>query len=699
MGCSSKIDVGFRKKAEANSVDSMIMKKAIRDFDGIDDADPNTVKGVMDFSFHLAMGDMDNAFKSIHYIRNRMVWENLAKICVKSRRLDVAELCLSNMGHLTAIKALRRMKTNAEPEVRAATIAMYLGMDDEVERLLGSCNRFDLLNRFYQSCGRWEKSIEVAGSKDRINLKTTYNQFGRHLSELGDVSGALAAFEKSATYSYNIPKLLLPQLNQLEKYIFASEDKNLKKWWAQFAESQGDFNTALSYYEAAGDILSVVRVHCFCGSMQQAIDIAEKTKDPAAAYHIARHYENERKASGRLAPKNGYLEAISFYSSAKCFRHAIQIAKENRLDLELMQLALQSTPAAMVDAARYFEMVARNYDKAITLNFKGGNVGKAIELCFQTKNFNLLREIAASLDDATDPKVLRKCALFFTENCQFEKAVGLLVKAKDYDQALKICLENDVLVTEELADQMDVKQNGAEEGADGSQKSLLLRIADICLQQRSYHLACKKYTQAGDRVKAMKSLLQSGDTEKIIFFANVSGPKQREIFVIAANYLQSLDWRSNPTVMKAIITFYTKALGALKEALKCMGRSKTAGSKEVKTKVLQRRVDLVSKFVEARKFAKSHAVEMFHICEQLLQELDVDDAVRIGDIFALMIEEHYANGSLPQAAQLLNRMKAQLSQNNVEYYIDKRIIQAVDSSYARPKTAKGGEIEEEIDAM
>lgn len=54
----------------------------------------------------------------------------------------------------------------------------------------------------------------------------------------------------------------------------------------------------------------------------------------------------------------------------------------------------------------------------------------------------------------------------------------------------------------------------------------------------------------------MKALLKSGDTEKIIFFANVS--RQREIYVMAANYLQSLDWQTEPTLLKHIVNFYTK---------------------------------------------------------------------------------------------------------------------------------------------
>lgn len=57
-------------------------------------------------------------------------------------------------------------------------------------------------------------------------------------------------------------------------------------------------------------------------------------------------------------------------------------------------------------------------------------------------------------------------------------------------------------------------------------------------------------------MKAMRALLKSGDTDKIIFFANVS--KQKEMYVMAANYLQSLDWRVKPELLKTIISFYTK---------------------------------------------------------------------------------------------------------------------------------------------
>lgn len=154
----------------------------------------------------------------------------------------------------------------------------------------------------------------------------------------------------------------------------------------------------------------------------------------------------------------------------------------------------------------------------------------------------------------------------------------------------------------------------------------------------------------------MKALLKSGDTEKIVFFAGVS--RQREIYIMAANYLQSLDWHKDPEIMKNIISFYTKgraldllagfydacaqvnpflwlakgawfiiseakhlisplqveideyqnyekAQGALTEAYKCLSKAKTRSPPEQESKLahLQSKLTLIKRFIHARRWA------------------------------------------------------------------------------------------------
>lgn len=73
----------------------------------------------------------------------------------------------------------------------------------------------------------------------------------------------------------------------------------------------------------------------------------------------------------------------------------------------------------------------------------------------------------------------------------------------------------------------------------------------------------------------MKALMKSGDVERIVFFANVS--RSPDIFLAAANFLQTLDWHAQPDLAKNIITFYTKVcirFLVLWLLLRFMGRAK-----------------------------------------------------------------------------------------------------------------------------
>ena len=50
---------------------------------------------------------MDEAYRAVKRIQGSSVWETMAHMCVKTKRLDVAKLCLGNMNHAKAAQALR----------------------------------------------------------------------------------------------------------------------------------------------------------------------------------------------------------------------------------------------------------------------------------------------------------------------------------------------------------------------------------------------------------------------------------------------------------------------------------------------------------------------------------------------------------------------------------------------------------------
>jgi intraflagellar transport protein 140 len=57
---------------------------------------------------------------------------------------------------------------------------------------------------------------------------------------------------------------------------------------------------------------------------------------------------------------------------------------------------------------------------------QAGYFSKALDLAFNTKQYAALQMVSEDLNEKTDPELLQRCADFFTENSQFDRAVDLL---------------------------------------------------------------------------------------------------------------------------------------------------------------------------------------------------------------------------------------------------------------------------------
>ncbi|XP_026973685.1 intraflagellar transport protein 140 homolog isoform X3 [Sagmatias obliquidens] len=721
-----EVDLEDQVDSGSQRIPQTVGRRPLRDFVGLEDCDKPTQDAMLNFTFFLAVGDMDEAFRSIKLIKSEAVWENMARMCVKTQRLDVAKVCLGHMGHARGARALREAEQEPEPEARVAVLAIQLGMLEDAEHLYKKCGRYDLLNRLLQAEGQWQRAIEVAERHDRVHLRTTYYNYARHLEASGDCSLALSYYEKSDTHRFEVPRMLAEDLQALELYINKMKDKTLWRWWAQYLESQAEMDAALRYYELAHDYFSLVRVYCFQGNIQKAAEIASETGNWAASYHLARQYESQDEVR----------QAVHFYTRAQAFNNAIRLCKEHGLDDQLMNLALLSSPKDMIEAARYYEEKGEQMDQAVMLYHKvrppapgpghsgaprrccselprcpqAGHFSKALELAFATQQFVALQLVAEDLDEKSDPALLARCSDFFLEHSQYEKAVELLLAAKKYHEALQLCLEQNLTITEEMAEKMTVSKD-CKELSEESRRELLEQIASCCMRQGNYHLATKKYTQAGDRLKAMRALLKSGDTEKIVFFAGVS--RQKEIYIMAANYLQSLDWRKDPEIMKSIISFYTKgraldllagfydacaqveideyqnydkAHGALTEAYKCLSKAKARSplDQEARLAQLQSKMALVKRFMQARRTYTEDPKESVRQCKLLLEEPDLDSTVRVGDVYGFLVERHVQMEDLQTAYKYLEEMRKRVPSANVSYYVSQRTVDAVHQGLGIP---------------
>eukprot|EP01050_Picozoa_sp_SAG11_P021982 SAG11_NODE_4036_length_2095_cov_1.346693_4_plen_121_part_00 len=76
-------------------------------------------------------------------------------------------------------------------------------------------------------------------------------------------------------------------------------------------------------------------------------------------------------------------------------------------------------------------------------------VSKALELCFKAELHDALRRISDDLGKDTDPVLMAQCAEHFMRHGQYEKAVQLQLTAGRLKEALRLCSEHNVNVTEE----------------------------------------------------------------------------------------------------------------------------------------------------------------------------------------------------------------------------------------------------------
>lgn len=298
---------------------------------------------------------------------------------------------------------------------------------------------------------------------------------------------------------------------------------------------------------------------------------------------------------------------------------------------ELWPLVSLAPKQQQIDIAKYYEDNDQS-DKAVLLYHKAGLFRRALDLAFKTQQYNALQLMTMDISADSDPELIRKCADYFVQNEQIEKAVEVLAMGKYSGEALALIQKYNVTLTEDLAERLTMDKVDGDAEHERRRISTLEKIGEIAFEQGNYHLATKKLTQAGNKVRAMKALLKSGDTEKICFFAQVS--RQREIYIMAGNYLQSLDWQNQPDVLNNIINFYSKgkamdllanfyvacaqveidefqnyekALDALNQAARCL--AKVTSPRDVQ--LHKRAVDLVNgrmatirRFFDIKKFVK-----------------------------------------------------------------------------------------------
>ena len=161
-------------------------------------------------------------------------------------------------------------------------------------------------------------------------MKAVYYQYAKYLKSDGKVEEAMSYFFKSGNHGFEIPRMLSQSPDLMHLHLEKAKDPALRNWWAHNCEARGDLETACGYYKESNDINSFVRVLCQMDKLDEATAVAEESGDSSACFFLARQFEHSDEVES----------AIHWYSKAKCFGHAVRLAKEREMYQELVRLAL-----------------------------------------------------------------------------------------------------------------------------------------------------------------------------------------------------------------------------------------------------------------------------------------------------------------------------------------------------------------------
>lgn len=676
-------------------------------FEGLNNADETSKKALMELNFHLATGNIDAAFNAIRGIDNKATWRSLAQTCAQMRRIDLADLCFGKMED--GGSALILQKAQDDPIAQNIIVDTQLGMIDEAKTIAKENRRFDLLSNIHCSIGEYSDALAITSSGDRIHMKALAYQNARSAEIIGNIEQAIKLYESSGMLPYELPRLAIQQNDLLLLFNYISErspaeiSPRLWLWLGRFYEAHQQVDVALQYYEYARATSESVRLLCCVGRWDDALAIVKKSNKRSTTCSYARllidkiDYLKKKSSDSANSKKSDddeiirlQHEVIEMFRSARQFAQAMDIALKYELVDDVLALSFSAPAPLVCRAAQWFEE-RREAKNAILLYSRSGRLNRALALCFAMKQYDALDEISDSLNSKTDPQVLIRCGRYFIESERWSKAAQCLAFARQFEEAIEICNKHSVKL------QPNVIQELSNIQAD---PKVLQRFASLCEQQGEFAIAASLYVKLKDHVASMKALIRSGDTSKVVKFANLI--KKKETYILAANYLATFKPREGQQVFDTIVTLYSKAkapdklsrfyqasaqveiedyqdyekgLELVKKARDIIEKIENLKNKDQLMSLMNNKIDRIEKYLAAINSIKSEPKRGLQLCVELLKSKDIENYLRTDDIYIVMVQCYVAQGNYKKAHKILEDLKN--SGTDITWYMDVAAIQKI----------------------
>lgn len=694
-------------------------------FEGLDSADEASKKSLMELNFHLATGDIDAAFNSIRGIDNKGTWRSLAQTCAQMRRIDLADLCFGRMEDGGSALLLHKAKELDEDETASMVVVdSQLGMYDEAKDVTKENRRFDLLVKIHQSLGEWQEAMNVANGGDRIHLKMIAHQNARSLEIREQYTEAITLYEAAGTIQNELPRLAM-QANDLKllfNYVWdrspAEIPPKIMMWIGRFYEAHKQIDQAIEYYEYAHAYTESVRLLCCLGRWDEAASMVKKSSQRSVMCTYARllitridYYSKVENQSPQIDVEKMKHDVIELFRRSRQFAQAMDFALKYEMIDDILALSFSAPPPLVCRAAQWFEE-QHEAKNAILLYSRSGRLNRALSLCFSMKQYDALDEISDSLNSKTDPQVLIRCGRYFEESQRWSKAAQCLAFARQFDDVIELCNKHSIKlnanVIQELSDiQADPK--------------VLKRFAELCEQQGAFQIAATLYVKLKDHLAAMKALIRSGNTSKVIKFANLV--KKKETYILAANYMQTQNPRESQGLFDTIVTLYKKAgapdklarfyeasaqveIDEYQEYQKGLDLIRKANDlangiefkgKEQMQETLMTKIRWIEMYLDASSNIQKDTKRALSICVELLRAKGIENCLRPDDIYIVMVQCYVAHGNYQNAYKILEDLRK--SGTDLTWFMDIEAIQKIYKAVGEEFEGAGAAEDEDYDMV
>ena len=671
-------------------------------FEGLINADETSKKSLMELNFHLAMGDIDNAFNSIRGIDNKSTWYSLAQTCAQMRRVDLVDLCLGKIEDVGSALLLKNQRIKDNNEINSIFLVdTQLGLYNEAKNLSKEIRKFDLLSNLHQSLGEWQECININNSYNRINLKPKYYQYARSLEIIGEIEESIKNYELSGTLGYELPRLALQIddlkiiFNYISNHSINEIPKEIFLWVARFYEAHNQYDDAKLYYEKAKNQKEIIRLQCIEGKWDEIYKIVFKSNQRSLICQFARllikRVEYYTKNPNDLINLDKIKhDIIELFRKSRQFSQAMNFALEYEMDNDILALSF-SAPITIVTKAALFYEKKKLFKNSILLYSRAGRLNKALNLCFHNKLYDSLDEISEFLTIKTDINTLLKCGKYFQDSQRWSKSALCYTLAKKFDIVIDLCTKFKIKLPINIMKELS---------ENTSEPEIIQQFALLCEQQNEFSIAAQLFIKLKDYLSAIKSLIRSGDTNKVIKLANHM--KKKEIYILSANYLQTLNPKENDEIFKNIILFYNKSnsldklarfyestarieideyqnyikgLEFIKKAIDLLHKSDDFKNKNIILNSLQIKFNLITLYIRATELIESDPKKSIIICVELLKSKEIETCLRSDDVYIIMVQCYVVLGNFKNAFKILNDLNE--SGTDLTYYLNLNEIQKI----------------------